>query len=218
MHAGNFGDWLLGPEYTNLDSIVSSPPPRPYVELDLGEGWPGRRFFVPDLGLLWIVSNWVRPDPESAAALRAAVAGIEPFPAPAIEEVRVGERQAAAPEAYAAIWGRLQPADYPPPGSARYRVRLISSRPTPWTQSAGLLIVAPASGLLFRDGEWLELPEALAGTVRADTPPVAIASGSRPPEFPWAALAGGLAGAALLPAAAILLRRRHTRAQPVRGL
>jgi hypothetical protein len=75
LGTGNSGDWLLDPEYTSLDSIVASPPPQPYFEVDLGVGWHGRRFFAPSSGLLWIVSNWVRPDDEAVASLRRAVEG-----------------------------------------------------------------------------------------------------------------------------------------------
>jgi hypothetical protein len=199
-----------------LEAFVSSPPVGPYYSVRFRADWvesvePGTHYLADSLSLVYDEPNWIELPPAAVAGLGEAVRSIEPFPAPSITSVRLGGRPAEQPALYGGIFERLQPAELPL-GSDRLRLFLRSKRPTPWTQHAGLIEVAPGLGLVRRDGEWFRLPAALAETVRRDA---GLVRASPPPpaaSFPWGPVLGGaLGGAGLLGAALLAALRRRGR-------
>jgi hypothetical protein len=164
------GDAVLGAVYVDFDALVQAPAATPYLEVQVGVHWlePKRRYLVPRLGLLYDPPNWIRLDPRVARNVRQLVARLALFEPPRVTGATLDRRVVTEPAAYAGLIRALPRAPSPTPGALVLRVELRSPRPTPWTQDAGVLQVAPFAGLVRRDGVWRRLPAGLAATVRRD--------------------------------------------------
>jgi hypothetical protein len=133
-------------------------------------------------------------EPGAAAAVMAAVPGLEPWPAPTISAAFVSSHAAADPQAYGALFDRLPSAAAPPVGTKRLSISLHSAVVSPWTDGYNDLQYIAGRHLLHRSGEWVHLPNQLAERIERDADLLPPADGSRVPR----AIVGGIVGGLLL--------------------
>ena len=229
--------WLSGLMYAESPTTAEAPPVSSYYELrwadeGLGDAPHSLGWVVPDEGMIAtqrFVGNggvkWFRLAGGIAGPLAGATRGIEPFPAPRLTRVYVGDREVADPGPYLALLGPLEPM----PGRAEPDVPLglVTAAPTPWTMPSSYaeLWYSPDEDAVLVDGTWYRVPAELANRIDADaglrqaSPPSAatpepVTSPSAPTDqagFPWALvaeLAGGIA--LLLGTLAVARRTRST--------
>lgn len=181
-------------------------------------------------------SSWYPLAPGLAEALRRAAAGVDPFPAPRITNVYLDEREAVEATPYAALLGPGTVADSPTPGARWVTIGIVSESASPWTGSSAYAVLwyVPGERTVWNDGRWVRVQPALAervetdlGLLRAADPapasqierdagagragsstPVGAVSAS---SFPWAAVAGAVAGGLLLVAGLARLPRAGRR-------
>lgn len=164
------GDAVFGAVYVNFDALVEAPAATAYLRVAVGVDSlePKQRYLVPRLGLLYDPPNWIGLEPAVARSVRRLVAPLSPFRPPRVIRATLDGRAVADPAAYAGLIRALPGAASPAPGTPLLRVELRSRRPTPWTQEAGLIQVAPLAGLVLRDGVWRRVPAGLTATLRRD--------------------------------------------------
>jgi hypothetical protein len=147
-------------------------PPGPYYRIDLVSSRPPPAFFVPSTGTLrsfpdpFGVSDptWLRLQPRIEAKLRAALAGIEPLPAPAITRATVDGRPVAKPQAYLALYRALPVLARRAPAGGHV-IRLFGDDLSPWADGYNSL-AATDGGVVARDGDVVTLPPDLVQLVR----------------------------------------------------
>jgi hypothetical protein len=200
-----------------LDALVSQPPLAPYYDVRFEADWVPREvsFFVPSAGVLQTGANWVLLDADGLATLERLTRGLEPWPQPALERVRVDGREAADAAPYEDLFGLLAPADWPAEPGEPVAIEPDFGRATPWTGSR--LRYFPRDGLLWRNDEILRAPEELAQAIRrdaglADGPAPAVTAPATPADadgssFPWELILAVAAGAGLLAGAALVAVR-----------
>ena len=142
---------LKGPKAVSAEPAL----PGPYYELQPQFTRPPPAFFVPASGSLRSFPDafglgdpvWLRLEPRIEAALRAALAGLEPFPPPALRLARVDGHEVGDPQAYLALYDELPavpPDEGPFPGGRT--ITLVGERLTPWSDGYNVLSYAPAGG------------------------------------------------------------------------
>jgi hypothetical protein len=147
-------------------------PPGPYYRVDLAWSRPPPAFFVPATGTLrsfpdpFGVSDptWLRLAPRVEARLRAALAGLEPLPAPTITRATVDDRRVENPQAYLGLYRTLPEArrTVAPEGDV---IQLFSDDLNPWADGYNSLKTG-GTGVLERDGDVVALPPDLVQLVR----------------------------------------------------
>jgi hypothetical protein len=210
-----------------VDAVGSAPPPAPYYELGFTfEGGEKQQLFlVPGAGFLRTAATWVRLGAGELAGYERLAAGLEPWPRPELERVRVDGREAADPAPYEGLLGALEPAGWPEEPGELIEIEPDFGRATPWT--ANRLRYFPADRLLWREDEILRVPEELARAIGRDAglaanlPPAATAPSAAEAGdgtgFPWALILAVAAGAGLLAGAALLAVGRNTRGRGSRS-
>lgn len=181
-------------------------------------GAPRVGYYVPDAGLLALVdggglrtgvegvATWTRVPPAGAAALRRALEGLEPFPAPRLTSAEIGFRPVAEPRGYLELYG-VEPAGRAVPAPGDWTpIVLGADRPNPWTDGTTRLAYSPSTRQLRRGQEVVRLPEAIAAAVEARAP----LAEARPRA--WLGAAGGAALALVLVGLAALSVRGARRA------
>src|SRR5918995_773001 len=158
--------------FVNTDSLdfAPSPAPSPYYSLELQAEWMERdtSYFVPASGVLRVGSNWLAFGRADAAALRAAIGELAPFPPPRLTRALVNGRLAANAAPYFALLGALPAADYPPPLARKVEIVLRADRLNPWTDVRRPFEYYPRRNLLHRQVEWLGVPPQLAAVIERD--------------------------------------------------
>jgi hypothetical protein len=151
---------------------------------------------------------WQRAPEGERAILDSLAAGVTPFSPPEVVRATVGRKTAADPASYLALY-RLQGtrAAYPRKGDW-IRIRLYSTRPSPWTDGANVLAYSPSARVLQRDGELVRVPKRVGRQIRTGAALHLSSGETRAPGIAFSAFAGALP---LLAAAAVALRRRKTR-------
>jgi hypothetical protein len=227
--------WLTGLMYAENPIERQAAPVSSYYELR----WtgpqvePGARpiaWVAPDAGAIassrFIGNSAVRWFPLAggvAGAVDTAAGDLEPFPAPTLTRVYVGDNEAPETAPYTALLGPLQPrADTP---TADLVIGLVTAGPTPWTMPssyAELDYSTEADAVAF-DGTWYEAPAGLAERIERDAglqqPEASPAAPAAQPEpaavvanddddGPWSLVAALTIGAVALGVALALLRRR----------
>ncbi len=165
-------DWALVTGVLNLPdsfTFTATPPVSPYYKLRLEADWYewSPLAYVPDAGVVRTSAGWVRIDRPTATRLRDATRGLEPFPAPTIERVRVNGRAVADAALYAGLFAKLPPADPPLGGTPGAKIVAEASAPNPWTDNARLTYY-PTRNVLRRDTEVVRVPDALAAQIESD--------------------------------------------------
>ena len=165
-------DWPLVMGVVNLPDrfvFVSAPPLAPYYTLRLDASWYdwSPLSYVPAAGVVQTVSGWVRIDRPTAARLREATRGLEPFPVPKLKRVRVNGRPVADAAVYAGLFAKLPPSDPPLGGTPGAKIVVESATPDPWTKDARLTYY-PSRNVLQRDAEVVKVPDALAAQIETD--------------------------------------------------
>lgn len=193
---------------------VGEPAPAAYYSLQL-EGWPRSTefYYVPSVRTLGAAPYWYQMFGGFVRRMETLTAGLRPWPAPRLTRVLVDGRRASDPAAYAALLGPLPDAPVPTEMGRSVRITLSAAHAGPWTDVP--MSYFPAAGTLYRDSEWLRMPERLQTVVERDAglaPPPATSSGSRP--LAWI-VGGGLTALVLALAVGLTLRAR--RAPPVNG-
>jgi hypothetical protein len=127
-------------------------------------------------------SEWYPMTSGAREALARTVLGVEPFPPPELESVRVGGRPASDLDAYLALLGDLPETFRPPAGGDRLDVELTPGALTPWTVTpAYRLAYAPAENAIRLAPRWFEVPAGLAERIELDaglrSPPPATSTG-----------------------------------------
>lgn len=156
-----------------------------------GEQFGWKSFYVPGAELwasfddMYGLVRWSTASPSAARVLDAATRGLEPFPAPSIEAVRIdGKPIGGDPQGYLTLF--TAEASRPAPEPSKYDwvpVDLVASAATPWTMSERDLMFSPSAGAIERVGVRIPLEPELAGAVAAgDTLPI---DGD---EFAWLTL------------------------------
>jgi hypothetical protein len=230
--------WLSGLMYAESPSAAQPPPASSYYELR----WTDEGLGGGALSLGWVVPGhdmiaterlvgsggvrWFRLAGGIAGALSTATAGIEPYPAPELARVYVGDREAADAAPYLMLLGPLEPKREA--ADPEIPLGLVTSEPTPWTMPSSYaeLWYSPEEDAVLVDGTWYRMPTDLAGRVETDAglpgsapsvPPAAPAPTPVPAPaaatgtgFPWALVAGLAAGAALLLGVLAVTRRLRT--------
>lgn len=110
----------------------------------------------PDAGQL-TPQEWVRLSTAKRTAILAALRGVEPFPAPRVNQVLIAGRTVRDPESYLGLYADF-PAVAEPTFSARgepIAIVLRSEKPSPWTDGHNRIAYYPDVHLLFRDGQWV---------------------------------------------------------------
>jgi hypothetical protein len=150
-------------------TFASAPPLSPYYTLQLEADWYewSALAYVPDANVVRTTAGWVRIDRPTAARLRDATRGLEPFPAPKLERVRVNGRPVADAAVYAGLFAKLPPSDPPLGGTPGAKIVVQSAAPDPWTKDARLTYY-PSRNVLRRDTEVVEVPDTLATQIEAD--------------------------------------------------
>ncbi len=149
---------------------------------------------------------WRRVPEGERAILDSLAAGVTPFPAPEVVRATVGRKTAADPASYLALY-RLEGKRAAYPRRADWiRIRLYSTRPTPWTDGANVLAYSPSARVLRRDGELVRVPKRLGRQIRTGAALHMTGGETGNPGTAVSAFAGALP---LLAAAAVALRRRR---------
>ena len=198
-----------------------TPPLQPYLRIDVEISAPpeeninGWSVFVladgslvrsqgPGVGL---GQDWVTLPARAAHMIGSAAAGIEPFPAPRLTDVRVGAHRAGEPNHYGDLFGleaAPRPTTVSPGGWEQIHVR--SSVPSPWTDGGDRIDWSPALGVIRVDGLYFEPTSALSERLRVDSGRAASPSDDDGPGLiPWLSALVALGAAAGL----FLLRRRR---------
>jgi hypothetical protein len=197
--------------FVNTDSLdfAPSPAPSPYYSLELEAEWMERdtAYFVPASGALRVGSNWLALGRADAAALRAAIGQLAPFPPPRLTRALVDGRLAANAAPYFALLEALPVAEYPPPLARKVEIVLRADRPNPWTDMRRPFEYYPRQNLLHRQVEWRIVPAGVAAVIERDAGLVAAARSSRSmwPGY----LAATLLGFGLLTVVALNSRSRR---------
>jgi hypothetical protein len=157
-------------------------------------------FFVPDGGVLRARADplqlapqaWLQMSPGTKAALREALRGLEPFPAPRLTEALIAGREAGDPDDYRDLYDAFPAVREPfPIGRGPATAIVLRSDPrSPWTDGHNRLAYYRDLGLLSRDGQWVRPSAGLID--RIEDPP---ASGADPP---WGRIGGILGPLAVL--------------------
>jgi hypothetical protein len=167
-------------------------------------------YFAPKAGVftgagMAFGDGWSTLPKRAAARVLAAAEGLKLFRAPTPSEIYIEGRRSADPAAYGRLLASLDETTAPVTSEGPILIGLSWSRPNPWS-SESLVNYLPKAKVLLRGGGYYRVPSDLASRIdreRRGLSPVA------PSEFPWAALAGGLAGAPLVAAGGLLLYRRR---------
>ncbi len=148
---------------------ATPPPIAPFYEIrvELSRTETDRGFFVPASQVLKPPlyagePGWIRATPEALEVLAPAMRAISPWPAPQITDARVGGRVVADPSFYSALYDELPKA---PPGQGvgtGATITLQSDRSSPWTYGFNTLKYFPDDNVLYRGGEWVQLPPAIS--------------------------------------------------------
>jgi hypothetical protein len=173
-------------------------------------------FFVPDGGVLRARADplqlapqvWLQVSPGMESALREALSGLDPFPAPRLTEVLIAGREAGHPNDYRDLYDAFPAAREPVPNGRGPATAIVlrSDRPTPWTDGHNRVAYYRDLELLSRDGEWVRTSSGLSD--RIDDP---AASGADPP---WGRIGGTLGPLVVLGAIValwLLTGKRRTR-------
>jgi hypothetical protein len=189
---------------------VGTPALARYYSLEIEEfGGSGPVYYVPSLRMLRAAPYWFRAPGSFVRRMEAVTAGLRPWPAPRLTQVLVGSRRAADPSAYAVLLGPLPRASVPTDAGKSVRIELSAERASPWTDLP--VTYFPGVRTLYRDSQWLRVPDRLAAAAERDTALTAPSrSTSDSGTWPWA-VAGGLATLLLAAAAALALRLRRAR-------
>jgi hypothetical protein len=215
---------VLSMQYdVHLDSFVSPPPLAPYYELRFEPDSipPEVRYVVPSAGALRAGGGWIRMGADTLAALERAAGGLEPWPAPELERVRVGGRETADVAPYQMLFNELAPAAWPLEPGERVVIDLDFGRATPWTDNR--LEYMPRERLLLREADLWQAPGGLARAIERDAGPARTAPEQRPvvvpapvdpaSGVPWQLMLGAAASAGLITGAVVFgigrRRRRH---------
>ena len=193
---------------TGGESPGAPPPAGAYYTLELtvdgeGEEHSWTSWYAPEANMLAGLDEYQRVvwfpvvGPTATRAIREAVAGIEPFPAPTITSVRIGDRVVTkGAETYLRLFalptdmGTAQPKD-----PDWVPVDLRSARPTPWTAGDGEFAFSANAQALERGYELVPLPERFSDAIAAGRP-LGDDSGNR--LLPWLVLAAVIAGMLVL--------------------
>jgi hypothetical protein len=132
---------------------------------------------------------------------------VDPFPAPTVARVRIAGKDVRDPASYARLFSLHELTDDYPDDGNWMTVRLETARPSPWSTGAATLEYSAGKNVLWRGAEFVNVPSALASRLEARK---SLAGASDAGSFPWAALLGGLGGAAIVVPGAMVLRRRRT--------
>jgi hypothetical protein len=206
-----------GGTLVNTDSLdfAAAPAPNAFYTLEIGGDWMDRElsYFVPDAGVLRVGSNWLALGSGDAAALRAAIGQLAPFPPPRLTRALVNGRPAANAAPYFALLEALPAADYAPPLARKVEIVLKADRPNPWTDVRRPFEYYPRQNLLHRQVEWRIVPAGVAAVIERDAGLVSAAGSSR---STWPGyLAATLLGLGLI--AVIALNQRSRRRAVVRS-
>lgn len=169
-------------------------------------------YYIPGSNMLAVQDerggmNWHPIQGAAIGAMKRLAAQIEPFAAPAITSVAIGDRvvredassylrlleETGTPPAH-----NLSPADW-------VAIDFRSERPSPWTDSGRELMYSPSTNVLERRVDRLVLPRWLAADIEAARP-LAGSEGIR--WLPWLAPAGLMAALLLVAGLGALLRAR----------
>jgi len=196
---------------------VEIPPIGPYYELELEipEGTPGTGWFVPSHDVLRTDFfsgrlSWIAV-PEGTGAALQATTSVEPWPAPKLTRVLVGDGEAARPAIYADLYDDVPEASFTGRAKRTISIFLNSARPSPWTDGYVHAEYLPERNILLHDGRWFRLPKRLAVEIErdADLHAEAEAPSAWPGYFTTAAFA-------FLIAAILWLNRRGRQQSQVR--
>jgi hypothetical protein len=170
----------------NSDSLDfgDAPPPSPYYSLELEADWMEQdtSYFVPASGVLRVGSNWLALGGADAAALRAAIGDLAPFPPPRLTRAIVGGKRARDAAPYRALLGNLPAADSVPALAGVVEIVLRADRPNPWTDVRRPFEYYPRQNLLHRQVEWLSVPLRLAAVIERDA---GLAAPAGPTRSSW---------------------------------
>lgn len=201
----------------NPTAAAARSAPAPFYRLRITiaageERMPWTTWFVPGRGLLRGGDDagqgaWLEMSGRAAAAMRRAVEGVRPFPAPRLESVRVGARSVSDPDAYRFVYTAGTEVVGGPVARDWVPVVLRARRPSPWTGASARVRFSPSRGELERDGLRFALPSSLAERIAADGGLVGGDAGDGGgASVPWLPLTIPAAAVALL----LALRRRNS--------
>lgn len=160
-------------QLTGSSAEPESIPLQPYYVFRFGDLGGPLGYWVPGLGLLrWAQppTRWHRPAPETAAAIAAAVAALEPLAPPRAADVFVdGGREVRRG---AAFLQRLFTAGVraPAPGSTRWLGVFVFGVSSPWTDGFSSVWISRRGAFLRRGGKTFRVAPGFAASVRDGTP------------------------------------------------
>jgi hypothetical protein len=202
-------------------ATADGPPPSDFLRIDFtvdGQVGAFTVFYEPNSGLVAIESRpgtveWARLEPRIATAVKDAAKRLEPFPAPRVTGVRVGEEAVQGdPGSYLGLL--TLEGEYVLPKTSRDAkgIRFETLDPNPWT--AVTVLYYPEDDVIFRRGTFVKLPVGLAADIRAAR---GLGTGGGT-TVPWLPIGVALAGAALLVALFVRTRTARRRALVVASL
>lgn len=152
-------------------------PPQPYYWVGFGaQPWQPvpKGFYIPGPSLLRVsggrstLASWVKLTPAEAAAFRAAVKHLTPYPRPAkLDHVIVDHGLVQDPSSYLRLWTLGQPARSASGAGSWLAVSFSSQRASPWTDGLVQLAVSRHGAYLKREGRVYAIPTAVARRARA---------------------------------------------------
>jgi hypothetical protein len=171
-----------------------------------------RIYYIPDANMLGVRDpygsmNWHPIYGAAIGMMKRLAARVEPFAAPKITSVAIGDRVVREdPASYlpllhtsgARTAHNLSPADW-------VAIDFRSDRPSPWTDGARELMYSPSTNVLERRTDRLVLSDGVAADIEAARP---LSSDGGARWLPWLVLGGLLAALVLLAGLGALLRAR----------
>lgn len=156
------------------DRYVGAPPASTFysvkVTVDAGTERPAitwNAFVVPSAGVMRTEDEarhalWRKMPARELAGWAALLRAVEPFARPTLTRVTVARNPVSDPGSYLALYDIKRSGTVRPRKADWVSIRLVATRPTPWTDGRNELSYSRSANLLLRDGELLRVPGAIA--------------------------------------------------------
>lgn len=194
-----------------------APPPAAFYRMtvtidappDAGSAARSEWTYVPSANLVFRtgifgggMDSWVKPGAAATALLQRTVRGLKPYSVPAPTKVTVGSREVKDPASYLQLLSQQSVGRRIPSAGDWQEIHFFGAR-SPWTDGSLTLAFSAKDGLLLRGGEVVTLPASMVTKIADGS-----SLGGADKAFPWLLLAGAVALAlAVLAAAALVVRR-----------
>ena len=113
-------------------------------------------------------SAWGAVSPDGVAALAPPLRKLQPYPAPELTRVTIGDRVVSRPEGYLRLLSGKPSVIFP--ATTWLTVTLRSATPSPWTNGASLIRLGRTAPYVVVDGWTFRIPSTVAKRARRGLP------------------------------------------------